>query len=141
MAHVRRTADEVTGDRQVPLAVKIAPDLSDEDVLAVADMALDLGLAAVIATNTTISREGLRSTPAQVEACGAGGLSGAPLIERSTEVVRLLRGVVGERLTLIGVGGISTPEDARARIDAGADLVQVYSGLIYGGPSLAPQVC
>lgn len=135
LAHVRRTADGVTGERQVPLAVKIAPDLSDDDVLAVADMALDLGLAAVIATNTTISREGLRSSPAQVEACGAGGLSGAPLTERSTEVVRLLRGRVGDRLTLIGVGGISTPEDAAARIAAGADLVQVYSGLIYGGPS------
>ncbi|WP_242530232.1 quinone-dependent dihydroorotate dehydrogenase [Nocardioides aromaticivorans] len=140
LAHVRRTTDEAVTDRRVPLLVKIAPDLSDEDVLAVADMALDLGLSGVIATNTTISRDGLRSDPAKVEACGAGGLSGAPLRERSTEVVRLLRGRVGDRLTLIGVGGISTPADARERIDAGADLVQVYSGLIYGGPGWPKQV-
>lgn len=140
LAHVRRTADDAVTDRQVPLLVKIAPDLSDEDVLAVADMALDLGLSGVIATNTTISRDGLRSDPAKVEACGAGGLSGAPLRERSTEVVRLLRGRVGDGLTLIGVGGITTPADARERIDAGADLVQVYSGLIYGGPGWPKQV-
>lgn len=135
LAHVRRTADEAVGIGKVPLLVKIAPDLSDEDVLAVADMALDLGLSGIIATNTTISRDGLVTDAAKVEACGLGGLSGAPLRERSTQVVRLLRGRVGDRLTLIGVGGISTAEDARERIDAGADLVQVYSGLVYGGPT------
>jgi dihydroorotate dehydrogenase len=137
LAHVRRTADEATdraGRDRVPLLVKIAPDLSDEDVLDVADMALDLGLDGIIATNTTIRREGLRSDPVTVEAAGAGGLSGAPLRERATEVVRMLRGRVGDRMTLIGVGGISTPEDARERIAAGADLVQAYSALIYGGP-------
>lgn len=140
LAHVRRTADRVTGDRQVPLAVKIAPDLSDDDVLAVADMSLDLGLAGIIATNTTISRAGLRTPAADVEALGAGGVSGAPLTQRSTEVVRLLRGRVGDRISLIGVGGISTPDDARERVAAGADLVQVYSGLIYGGPSWPKQL-
>ena len=134
LAHVRRTADEAMGIARVPLLVKIAPDLSDDDVLAVADMALDLGLAGIIATNTTVSREGLSSDPATVAAAGPGGLSGAPLKERSTHVVRLLRERVGDRLTLIGVGGISTPQDARERIEAGADLVQAYSGLIYGGP-------
>ncbi|WP_182376531.1 quinone-dependent dihydroorotate dehydrogenase [Nocardioides sp. WS12] len=137
LAHVRRTADEATDavsrDR-VPLLVKIAPDLSDEDVLAVADMALALGLHGIIATNTTIARDGLSTPVETIEAAGAGGLSGAPLRERSTEVVRLLRGRVGPNFTLIGVGGISTPADARERIAAGADLVQVYSGLIYGGP-------
>ncbi|WP_436699855.1 quinone-dependent dihydroorotate dehydrogenase [Nocardioides sp. BYT-33-1] len=133
LGHVRRTADEVTA-APLPLLVKIAPDLSDEDVLAVADMALDLGLAGIIATNTTISRDGLRTPAAQVEEIGAGGLSGAPLSERSTEVLRLLRGRVGPALTLIGVGGIGTPEQARARVAAGADLVQAYSALIYGGP-------
>lgn len=142
LTHVRRTADHATADRAaaLPLLVKIAPDLSDDDVLAVADMALDLGLAGIIATNTTISREGLRSDPAKVEACGAGGLSGAPLRARSTDVVRLLRGRVGDRLTLIGVGGISSPDDARERVAAGADLVQVYSGLIYGGPTWPRQI-
>jgi dihydroorotate dehydrogenase len=133
LGHVRRTADEVTA-APLPLLVKIAPDLSDEDVLAVADMALDLGLAGIIATNTTISRDGLRTPATQVEEIGAGGLSGAPLAERSTEVLRLLRGRVGPALTLIGVGGIGTPEQARARVAAGADLVQAYSALIYGGP-------
>ena len=137
LEHVRRVADRVTDDaarEPVPLLVKIAPDLADDDVLDVADLAVAQGLAGVIATNTTISREGLRSSPAQVEAAGAGGLSGAPLRERATEVVSLLRGRVGPDLTLIGVGGISTAEDARDRLAAGADLVQAYTGLIYGGP-------
>ncbi|WP_370288000.1 quinone-dependent dihydroorotate dehydrogenase [Nocardioides sp.] len=138
LAHVRRVADAAAPDRPggpVPLLVKIAPDLADDDVLAVADMALDLGLAGIIATNTTIARDGLRSPSSTVEGCGAGGLSGAPLRERATEVVRLLRARVGDELTLIGVGGIDTPDDARERVEAGADLVQVYSGLIYGGPA------
>ncbi|MFJ9315713.1 quinone-dependent dihydroorotate dehydrogenase [Pimelobacter simplex] len=139
LRHVRRTADEVTA-APIPLLVKIAPDLSDDDVLAVADMALDLGLAGVIATNTTISREGLRTPAAKIDEVGAGGLSGAPLTERSTEVLRLLRGRVGDRLTLIGVGGISTPEQAAARVAAGADLVQAYSALIYGGPMWPRQI-
>lgn len=134
LAHVRRTADEVTA-APLPLLVKIAPDLSDDDVLAVADMALDLGLAGIIATNTTISRDGLRTPAAKVEEIGAGGLSGAPLTERSTAVLRLLRGRVGPEVTLIGVGGIGTPEQARERVAAGADLVQAYSALIYGGPT------
>ncbi len=137
LEHVRRVADRVTDDASrepVPLLVKIAPDLADDDVLDVADLAVAQGLAGVIATNTTISREGLRSSPAQVEAAGAGGLSGAPLRERATEVVSLLRGRVGPDLTLVGVGGISTAEDARDRLAAGADLVQAYTGLVYGGP-------
>jgi dihydroorotate dehydrogenase len=137
LEHVRLIADRTAADNgrdQVPLLVKIAPDLADDDVLEVADLALAQGLSGIIATNTTISRAGLRSKPEAVEAAGAGGLSGAPLRARSTEVVRLLRDRVGDRLTLIGVGGISTPEDARERLDAGADLVQAYTGLIYGGP-------
>ncbi|GAB3864868.1 quinone-dependent dihydroorotate dehydrogenase [Nocardioides maradonensis] len=135
LTHVRRVADETRPDHRVPLLVKIAPDLADEDVTAVADMALSLRLDGIIATNTTISRDGLRSSAAQVEACGAGGLSGAPLRERSTEVVRRLRARVGHELTLIGVGGISTAADARERLDAGADLLQGYTAFIYGGPT------
>ncbi|WP_183099633.1 quinone-dependent dihydroorotate dehydrogenase [Nocardioides pelophilus] len=137
LAHVRRVADraaEECGRDQVPLLVKIAPDLADDDVLEVADLALSQDLSGIIATNTTISRAGLRSSPELVEAAGAGGLSGAPLRERATEVVSLLRGRVGPDLTLIGVGGISTPADARERLAAGADLIQAYTGLIYGGP-------
>ena len=133
LEHVRRTADAVTQAR-VPLLVKIAPDLSDEDVLAVADLAGAIGLDGIIATNTTISREGLRTPAAKVEEIGAGGLSGQPLTERALEVMRLLRGRVGEDLTLVGVGGITTVEDARARLEAGATLLQGYTAFIYEGP-------
>ena len=118
----------------MPLLVKIAPDLADDDVLAVADLAVAVGLDGIVATNTTISREGLTSAAAVVEAAGAGGLSGRPLTQRSLDVLRLLRGRVGEGMTLIGVGGITTAEDARARLEAGADLLQGYTAFIYEGP-------
>jgi len=118
----------------VPLLVKIAPDLADQDVLAVADLATAIELDGIIATNTTISRDGLASTPEQVAAAGAGGLSGRPLNERALDVLRLLRDRVGDRLTLVGVGGITTADDARARLDAGADLLQGYTALVYEGP-------
>jgi len=134
LEHVRRVADGAVADRRVPLLVKIAPDLADDDVLAVADLATAVGLDGIIATNTTISRAGLVSTPAAVAAAGAGGLSGRPLNERSYDVLRLLRGRVGEELTLIGVGGITTVADAQARLDAGADLLQGYTAFIYEGP-------
>ena len=133
---VRRRADEVTAEqeRRVPLLVKIAPDLSDDDVLAVADLALAIGLDGIVATNTTIRRDGLVSPAEAVERAGAGGLSSEPLHARALEVVRLLRGRVGDRLTLIGVGGISTVDDARERLAAGADLLQAYTAFIYEGP-------
>jgi len=130
---VRRTADQVSA-RRVPLLVKIAPDLADEDVDAVADLATAIELDGMIATNTTISRAGLRSRPDRIEAVGAGGLSGAPVRDRSLEVLRRLRARAGDGVQLIGVGGISTPEDAVARIEAGAVLVQGYTGFIYDGP-------
>jgi dihydroorotate dehydrogenase len=131
---VRRRADEVRPDHRVPLLVKIAPDLSDDDVLAVADLAVASGLDGIIATNTTISREGLASSDADVERIGAGGLSGRPLTERAEAVVRMLRDRVGPDLTLVGVGGITTVDDARRRIEAGADLLQAYTAFVYEGP-------
>jgi dihydroorotate dehydrogenase len=130
---VRRAADGAT-DRHVPLLVKIAPDLSDADVLAVADLALDLGLDGIVATNTTVRRDGLTTATAEVEAVGAGGVSGAPLTARADDVMRLLRGRVGPELTLIGVGGIGDEADARRRLEAGATLLQGYTGFVYGGP-------
>jgi dihydroorotate dehydrogenase len=130
---VRTALDEVS-PRRVPLLVKIAPDLADEDIDAVADLALDLGLDGIIATNTTISRAGLATDAVQVEALGAGGVSGAPLKDRSLAVLRRLRGRVGDRLVLVAVGGIETAEDAWVRIQAGATLVQAYTAFIYGGP-------
>ena len=118
----------------VPVLVKIAPDLSDDDIDAVADLAVELGLAGIVATNTTISRDGLRTDAQSVAALGAGGLSGAPLADRSLEVLRRLYRRVGTELALISVGGIETEAQAWERITAGASLVQGYTGFIYGGP-------
>jgi dihydroorotate dehydrogenase len=134
LAAVRREALHAT-DRHVPLLVKIAPDLDEDDVLAVADLVVAESLDGIVATNTTISRDGLRSTAAEVEHAGAGGLSGAPLLHRSLEVMRMLRSRMGEEPTLIGVGGIATVGDAVERLAAGADLLQAYTALIYQGPT------
>ena len=134
LAAVRDTCDRASPLRRVPLLVKIAPDLADEDIDAVADLALELGLDGIIATNTTISRAGLATPEASVIALGAGGLSGAPLKSRALAVLQRLRARVGTRLTLVAVGGIETADDALARIRAGATLVQGYTGFIYGGP-------
>ncbi|MGH3189835.1 MAG: quinone-dependent dihydroorotate dehydrogenase [Streptosporangiaceae bacterium] len=130
---VREALDGCAGSR-VPLLVKIAPDLADADVDAVADLALELGLDGIVATNTTVSRDGLVSPPGEVAAAGAGGLSGAPLRGRALEVLRRLHARAGGRLALIAVGGIETPDDAWERLRAGATLVQAYTGFIYGGP-------
>lgn len=114
---------------QPPVLVKLAPDLDEaglEDALAAA---VDAGIDGVIATNTTLSREGLAPRWADE----AGGLSGAPLTARATGVIERVRARLGDGFPLIGVGGIMSPDDAKARLDAGADLVQVYTGLIYGG--------
>ncbi|MGL5865962.1 MAG: quinone-dependent dihydroorotate dehydrogenase [Dermatophilaceae bacterium] len=129
-----RDALDGAGSAHVPLLVKIAPDLADDDIDAVADLALELGLDGIIATNTTTSRAGLRTDPAVVEAVGAGGLSGAPLRDRSLAVLRRLSGRVEGRLVLVSVGGIETVDDAWARICAGATLLQGYTGFVYGGP-------
>ena len=131
---VRQAADGVT-DARVPLLVKIAPDLTDDDVLAVADLALEIGLDGIVATNTTIGRTKLTTADEAVEAVGAGGLSGSPLTGRADAVMQLLRDRVGPGPTLIGVGGIGSAEDARARLAAGATLLQGYTGFVYGGPA------
>jgi dihydroorotate dehydrogenase len=117
-----------------PILVKIAPDLADEDVVAVADLAVELGLAGVIATNTTISREGLKTKAAKIAEIGAGGLSGAPLKQRSLEVLNILAKRIDGRLAIISVGGIETGAEAAERLVAGATLVQGYSGFVYAGP-------
>lgn len=123
-----------------PLLVKIAPDLADEEVLRICDLVVRLGLDGIIATNTTISREGLRTPASVVEAMGAGGLSGAPLAVRSREVLALIRGRVPAELCVISVGGVETAEDVQERLDAGATLVQGYTAFIYRGPLWAQQV-
>jgi len=123
--------------RTVPLAVKIAPDLSDEEIRQVARMLLEHGVDAVIATNTTISREGVAGLRGADE---SGGLSGAPLKQRSDAVVRCLHAELGDRVPIIGVGGIFSAADARDKLQAGASLVQLYSGLVYQGPGLAADI-
>jgi dihydroorotate dehydrogenase len=136
---VGEEADKSAG-RHVPLLVKIAPDLTDEDIDDVARLAMDLGLDGIIATNTTISRDGLDSAAEKVEACGAGGLSGAPLKSRSLEVLRRLKSVTQDRLTLISVGGVETGQDVQDRLDAGATLVQGYTAFLYEGPFWAARI-
>lgn len=123
-----------------PVLVKIAPDLANEDIAAVADLAIDLGLAGVIATNTTIARENLTTSANQVSAAGAGGLSGAPLKARSLEVLRLLHARMNGRAAIISVGGIETAQEAAERLANGATLVQGYTGWIYNGPLWARNI-
>lgn len=119
---------------ETPLLVKIAPDLTTEQIHEIAQLAVSLKLDGIIATNTTISREGLVSDPRKVEAIGAGGLSGAPLAQRSLEVLKEIRSVVPNDMCIISVGGIETAEQIQERLDAGATLVQGYSAFIYNGP-------
>ncbi len=136
LTQVRAALDEASPQRRVPLLLKIAPDLSDQDIDAVADLALELALDGIIATNTTIARQGLHSDPQVVQACGAGGLSGAPLKARALAVLQRLRARVGDRVLLVAAGGIENADDAWERIRAGATLGQIYTALIYDGPLL-----
>ncbi|HBS51191.1 MAG TPA: dihydroorotate dehydrogenase (quinone) [Rhodobacteraceae bacterium] len=122
--------------RRVPVFLKIAPDLTEAELDDIAGLALESGLDAIIATNTTLARDGLRSTDRDQ----AGGLSGAPLFEKSTRVLARLSVLTEGRLPLIGVGGIASAEDAYAKIRAGASAVQLYSALVYDGLSLAPRI-
>ena len=140
VAQLRPLLEAVRAATDRPVLVKIAPDLSDEDVDAVADLALKLGLDGIIATNTTIGRGGLATPQAEVEAAGAGGLSGAPLSARSLAVLRRLRARAGDRLVLVAAGGIADADEAWERIRAGATLVQLYTGFVYGGPATPAKV-
>lgn len=130
--HPRRAA--------VPLLVKIAPDVEEKDLEAIVEIALRAELSGIIATNTTTNRAGLRTSPGEVEACGAGGLSGAPLRSRSTEIIAALYRLTRGRMTIIGVGGVFTAHDAWEKICAGASLVQLYTGFIYQGVGIARDI-
>lgn len=122
--------------RRIPVFLKIAPDLNSEELEQLAEVALASGVDAVIATNTTLSREGLKSA----HRGETGGLSGAPLFEKSTRVLAQLSRLTEGRLPLIGVGGISGADEAYAKIRAGASAVQLYTALVYGGLSLVPEI-
>lgn len=119
-----------------PVWVKLAPDLTNEELVETAQLIVSAGADGIIATNTTLSRSGLGTDPLKVERIGAGGLSGAPVRQRSTDVVRILRQAVGPDFPIIAVGGVLSGQDAREKKEAGATLVQVYTGLIYEGPQL-----
>lgn len=123
-----------------PILLKIAPDLTDSQLDDIADIVRSTGITGVIATNTTISRSNLKTPPGVTDMIGAGGLSGAPLKERSTQVIGRLRASMGHNSVIIGVGGIDDAESAREKLEAGANLVQVYSGLVYQGPAMVKNI-
>jgi len=123
-----------------PILLKIAPDLSKEAIIDIVGVVKETGIDGVIATNTTISRENLNTSSSEIEAIGAGGLSGKPLTEKSTEVIRQLRNLLGNSYLIMGVGGIHNAKDAIEKLAAGADVVQLYTGFIYEGPSLIKKI-
>lgn len=124
-----------------PIFLKIAPDLTWNQLDDIIDIVKETGIAGVIATNTTISRNNLRTSQNEIEKIGAGGLSGAPLAHQSTEVIRYLCDKSGHAFPVIGVGGIASPEEAQKKIKAGAVLIQLYTGFIYEGPGLVKRIC
>lgn len=133
--------ENLTNASPKPILLKIAPDLTNtqlDDIIAIVQ---DTKIAGVIATNTTISRQNLKTPPATVAQMGAGGVSGKPVRQRSTEVIRYLHEQSKGAFPIIGVGGINTAEDAHEKLQAGASLVQVYTGFIYEGPAIAKKIC
>jgi dihydroorotate dehydrogenase len=132
--------NEAAGQRRVPVLVKIAPDLSDADLEALLQVVDEAKLDGVVATNTTLGRAGLRTSEQELDAIGAGGLSGPPLRMRARQVVRRVRARLGRGATVIGVGGVESVEDATALVRAGADLVQLYTAFIYEGPFAAHRI-
>jgi len=123
-----------------PLLLKIAPDLTEPEIESIVEVAMGIGVAGIIATNTTVRRDDLLTSNAQVTACGEGGLSGAPLQPRSNQVVALIYRLTRGALPIIGVGGVFTAKDAWEKICAGASLIQLYTGFIYEGPNVARRI-
>lgn len=137
LGHLTRARTALSGKAgRVPLLVKISPDLEPGELEDVVGVCMDSGVEGIIATNTTTKREGLISTACET----TGGLSGAPLEGRATDVVRRVAGLAGGKLAVIGVGGVFDAAGARAKLDAGADLVQVYTGMIYEGPGVVREI-
>ncbi|WEK37569.1 MAG: quinone-dependent dihydroorotate dehydrogenase [Candidatus Pseudobacter hemicellulosilyticus] len=143
LSHLQTINQQKTLEGQAarPLLLKIAPDLTQEQIDDVIDLALEIQLDGLVATNTTISREGLVTPAAKVEAMGAGGVSGKPLTRRATDVVKYICQKTNGQLPVIASGGIFTTKDAQEKLDAGAVLVQVWTGFIYEGPGIVKNIC
>ncbi|TDB60050.1 quinone-dependent dihydroorotate dehydrogenase [Arundinibacter roseus] len=143
LTHLLRELQKLNTSKKAPkpIFLKIAPDLNNSQLDDIIDIIRETKIAGVIATNTTISRKGLKTTETEVEKIGAGGLSGQPLRYRSTEVIRYLCEKSGNAFPVIGVGGIASAQDAREKLEAGAALLQIYTGFIYEGPGLVRQIC
>lgn len=124
-----------------PIMLKVSPDMSDEVIDEISDILLETPLDGIVATNGTHRREGLHTSHMALDKIGSGRLSGAPLTQRAVEVVRRIHTRSGGNFPIIGVGGIMTPDDAKAMLDAGADLLQLYTGYIYNGPGLVRDIC
>jgi dihydroorotate dehydrogenase len=131
-----RRSISISPDRKVPVLVKLSPDLTDQELDDALDAILSAGVEGVIATNTTIRRDSLKSPKASED----GGLSGAPLRTRSTQMVRKIYARTNGRLPIVGVGGVMNPAGAQEKLDAGAALVQLFSGLVYGGPGVVQKI-
>lgn len=136
----RELAGRLSERKPLPLLVKIAPDLQEHELESIVDVAERAGLAGIIATNTTTQRTGLKTSSSIIEACGEGGLSGAPLRASSTEIIASLYSLTRGRIPIIGVGGIFSAEDAWNKICAGASLIQIYTGFIYEGPGIVRDI-
>ncbi|MDI1235034.1 MAG: quinone-dependent dihydroorotate dehydrogenase [bacterium] len=139
LMELRKTKVE-NGSIRLPILLKIAPDLTNEQLDDIVSLTLETGIDGIVATNTTISREGLKASKAEVEAIGMGGLSGKPIMQRSTEVLGYLNTHLKGKVELIGVGGILSKIDAEDKFNNGAVLVQIYSGFIYEGPALVKKI-
>ena len=139
LKRLQRVNQELGGNK--PLLLKIAPDLTNEQLNDIVEIIRSTGLDGIVATNTTISRNNLATPAGEVDAIGAGGLSGAPLRKRATDVISYIHTQSGGTIPIIASGGIFTAADAKEKLDAGASLVQVYTGFIYEGPGIAREIC
>lgn len=129
------------GNKPKPILLKIAPDLSDEQLKDIVSIVQDTGLDGIVATNTTIGRDGLQTSSERIQEIGAGGLSGKPLKHRATEVIRFIHTHSNGTIPIIAAGGVFTAADAQEKLAAGASLVQVYTGFIYEGPGIVKNIC
>lgn len=142
LTHLLNTLQKLNNQKKSrkPILLKIAPDLTNSQLDDIIEIVESTKIDGIIATNTTISRDGLKTSSELINAIGAGGLSGTPVKERSTEVIKYLHTKSGGSFPIVGVGGIDSPEAAKAKLDAGASLVQIYSGMVYYGPTIVRDI-